>query len=234
VADDGATHGPGDYYGLSLVDGLPGWAHALLVVAAVTAVVAAGHFLSRPLFRAVGSTGLREACTPASLMVVLGLTAGLMVLKALVLALLARLANFASPNAYLAYHVLPPILQRTGAQLHRIPCLLGGIFRATGNQRRCTSLRVSAASSSTISWRHGGLLNSTGYSASGSILFFFPVSTLVLMRGAFGIPTFYVEDEIFFRKKRLAQIANELLASWRRVAGSVPGLLQATAIDYTG
>ena len=42
--------------------------------------------------------------------------------------------DFASPNAYLAYRALPPILQRTGAALHLAPCLLGGIFKATGNQ----------------------------------------------------------------------------------------------------
>ncbi len=42
--------------------------------------------------------------------------------------------DFGSPNAYLAYRALPPILQRTGAELVLTPCLLGGIFKATGNQ----------------------------------------------------------------------------------------------------
>ena len=41
--------------------------------------------------------------------------------------------DFGSPNAYLAYHALPPILERTGARLVINPCLLGGIFKATGN-----------------------------------------------------------------------------------------------------
>ena len=41
--------------------------------------------------------------------------------------------DFASPNAYLAYRALPPILERTGARLSINPCLLGGIFKATGN-----------------------------------------------------------------------------------------------------
>jgi len=41
--------------------------------------------------------------------------------------------DFGSPNAYLAYRALPPILARTGAQLIINPCLLGGIFKATGN-----------------------------------------------------------------------------------------------------
>lgn len=42
--------------------------------------------------------------------------------------------DFASPNAYLAYRAMPPILDRTGATLKLTPCLLGGIFKATGNQ----------------------------------------------------------------------------------------------------
>lgn len=42
--------------------------------------------------------------------------------------------DFGSPNAYLAYRALPPILERTGARLLITPCLLGGIFKATGNQ----------------------------------------------------------------------------------------------------
>ncbi len=42
--------------------------------------------------------------------------------------------DFASPNAYMAYRVLPGIAARNGATIHAIPCLLGGIFKATGNQ----------------------------------------------------------------------------------------------------
>lgn len=42
--------------------------------------------------------------------------------------------DFASPNAYLSYKVLPQIAARTGASVNLIPCLLGGIFKATGNQ----------------------------------------------------------------------------------------------------
>ena len=42
--------------------------------------------------------------------------------------------DFASLNAYLALSVLPELAERTGATLNVIPCLLGGIFKATGNQ----------------------------------------------------------------------------------------------------
>jgi len=39
-----------------------------------------------------------------------------------------------SPNAHLAHKVLPGVAQRTGATVRIVPCLLGGIFKATGNQ----------------------------------------------------------------------------------------------------
>jgi len=42
--------------------------------------------------------------------------------------------DFASQNAYLSHQVLPDITARTGAAVNLIPCLLGGIFKATGNQ----------------------------------------------------------------------------------------------------
>lgn len=42
--------------------------------------------------------------------------------------------DFGSPNAYLAHKVLPAIAARLGATVVAVPCLLGGIFKATGNQ----------------------------------------------------------------------------------------------------
>ena len=42
--------------------------------------------------------------------------------------------DFGSPNAYLAMKALPDLLDRTGADLFITPCLLGGIFKATGNK----------------------------------------------------------------------------------------------------
>jgi 2-hydroxychromene-2-carboxylate isomerase len=49
-------------------------------------------------------------------------------------AMIEFIFDFGSPNAYLAYRALPPILEETGARLVIIPCLLGGIFKATGNR----------------------------------------------------------------------------------------------------
>ena len=44
------------------------------------------------------------------------------------------LFDFGSPNVYLAYRALPPILERTGARLAITPVLLGGVFKATNNR----------------------------------------------------------------------------------------------------
>lgn len=41
--------------------------------------------------------------------------------------------DFASPNAYLVHKALPGLIARTGAVVRYTPCLLGGIFKATGN-----------------------------------------------------------------------------------------------------
>ncbi len=91
--------------------------------------------------------------------------------------------DFGSPNAYLAYKVLPPILERTGATLEIIPCLLGGIFKSTGNQPPLIA--------------YGGVKNKVAYERKESERFIarhdlddfrfnphFPVNTLMLMRGA--------------------------------------------------
>jgi 2-hydroxychromene-2-carboxylate isomerase len=42
--------------------------------------------------------------------------------------------DFASPNAWLVAQVLPQIARRHDADLQVVPCLLGGLFKLTGNQ----------------------------------------------------------------------------------------------------
>ncbi len=59
----------------SLVVGLPGWAYALVVVTSIGGVVSAGHYLSRPLFKFVASSELREIFTASALMLVIGIAA---------------------------------------------------------------------------------------------------------------------------------------------------------------
>ena len=190
--------------------------------------------------------------------------------------------DFGSPNAYFANRALPVLLKRTEAELVYVPCLLGGIFKATGNQSPMAAF--------------GGIKGKLEYEQLEMERFMkkhaitefqfnphFPVNTLLLMRGAivaerdgdlaryvkagfhhmwedpkkmddpgvfaeamglsgfdgdellkqtqdpgikqrlvdnttaavergvFGIPTFFVHDQMFFGKDRLDQVEDELL-----------------------
>ena len=93
------------------------------------------------------------------------------------------LFDFGSPNAYLAERVLPGIEQRTGVKFDYVPILLGGVFKATGNASPAETLR--------------GIKNKREYQTLETERFirrhnittfrmnpFFPVNTLMLMRGA--------------------------------------------------
>ncbi len=90
--------------------------------------------------------------------------------------------DFGSPNAYLAYRALPPILERTGARLAISPCLLGGIFKATGNQAPGVAF---AGVKGKLDYE---MLEMRRFIARHGIDKFrlnphFPVNTLMLMRG---------------------------------------------------
>jgi len=69
-AADAEHHGS-----FNLVADLPGWAHGLVVIGAVAAVIVGGHYLSRPLFRYVVQSGMREVFTAMALMLVIGIAA---------------------------------------------------------------------------------------------------------------------------------------------------------------
>ena len=191
------------------------------------------------------------------------------------------LFDFASPNAYLAYRVLPPILERTGATLEITPCLLGGLFKATGNQapfvafagvkgkveyerleikrfigkHRLTKFRMNphfpvntlllmrgfvAARAGGVGdayleaglrglWEEGvkmddpaalaAHLQAAGLDARGLLedaqrpdikQILADDTARAAERGAFGIPTFFVGDEMFFGKERLGQVEEAL------------------------
>jgi 2-hydroxychromene-2-carboxylate isomerase len=194
---------------------------------------------------------------------------------------LTFLFDFASANCWFAHRALPPLLQRTGARLDIEPVLLGGIFKATGNQSPMTAfanvkgkLDYERLEMRRFAVRHG----LTGFRMNPH----FPVNTLMLMRGflaaraagqgdayleaglqglweeglnfadpavlaarldragldgaaliergqapeiktalaeatekavargVFGLPTFFVGDEMFFGKERLSQVEEEL------------------------
>lgn len=189
--------------------------------------------------------------------------------------------DFGSPNAYLAMKILPPILERTGAELIITPALLGGIFKATGNKPPFVQY---AEAPSKMAYER---LEMMRFIAKHGLTAFsmnphFPINTLLIMRGAmvaedegkllpyvdavlkamweeglkmddpevvapflsangfdgpallartqedgikarlvantegavargvFGIPSFFVSDELFFGKERLGQVEEAL------------------------
>jgi 2-hydroxychromene-2-carboxylate isomerase len=189
--------------------------------------------------------------------------------------------DFGSPNAYLAWKVLPEIAARTHAQVNLIPCLLGGLFKLTGNE---SPVMAFGKVKGKLEYER---LETQRFIAKHRIQAFrfnphFPVNTLLIMRGllaagranvfdryletvlkamwedgrkmddpvvvaevlraagldakaildaaqdpvvkadlagntnaaaargAFGIPTFFVGDEMFFGKERLGQVEEEL------------------------
>ncbi len=75
AAQSATSHAADHHEELSLVAGLPGWAYGLVITASIAVVVVGGHFLSRPLFRFVASSGLREIFTATALMLVIGIAA---------------------------------------------------------------------------------------------------------------------------------------------------------------
>lgn len=105
--------------------------------------------------------------------------------------------DFGSPNAYLAWHAIQPVLERTGAKLDITPCLLGGIFKLTGNQAPWMSY---ANVKGKLDYER---LEMTRFISLHGLSKFkmnphFPVNTLSLMRGAIaakhdGILDTYVE-----------------------------------------
>lgn len=90
--------------------------------------------------------------------------------------------DFGSPNAWLAGQVLPGVAARTGAELRLVPCLLGGIFKATNNRSPAEAF--------------GGVQGKLAYEQLETRRFVarhglqrfrmnphFPVNTLLIMRG---------------------------------------------------
>lgn len=190
--------------------------------------------------------------------------------------------DFASPNAYLVHKAIPKIEARTGATFNYIPCLLGGIFKATGNQppmiafgdiknkpeydgleiqrfitrHNLTDFKMNPhfpvislmlVRGALVAERDGYLMKyidamvdamweqglklddpevlhqalaDAGFDADKIMADMsddaikaklMENTTAAVERGAFGIPTFFVGDEIFFGKERLGQV-EELLA----------------------
>lgn len=91
--------------------------------------------------------------------------------------------DFGSPNAYLAEVALAGIEQRTGAKFDYIPVLLGGIYKATGNMSPAESLRGIKNKPEYQRLEMDRFIRRHGITKFNSNPFF-PVNTLMLMRGA--------------------------------------------------
>jgi 2-hydroxychromene-2-carboxylate isomerase len=106
--------------------------------------------------------------------------------------------DFGSPNAYLSHLVIPEIEKRTGAHFEYVPVLLGGVFKLTNNRSPAETLK--------------GIRNKPEYERLETQRFirrhgitcfrsnpYFPVNTLMMMRGAFaarvvGVFQSYVDE----------------------------------------
>ena len=110
------------------------------------------------------------------------------------------LFDFGSPNAYLVHRAIPAIEARSAIRFDYVPVLLGGIFKATGNQSPGSAF---AHISSKLAY---GRLEIERFVARQGIEGFatnpdFPINTLLIMRGAvtaqrIGVFARYV-DEVF-------------------------------------
>lgn len=89
--------------------------------------------------------------------------------------------DFGSPTTYLAHTQLPRIAAETGARVDYVPMLLGGVFKATGNQ---SPVMVPAKGR----WMGGDLVRfARRYRVPFKFNPHFPINTLTLMRGAVGL-----------------------------------------------
>ena len=75
VAAGGEQGGGEAHDSFNLVDGLAPWAYGLVIISSVAFLTIGGHYLSRPLFKFVAASGLREIFTATALMLIIGIAA---------------------------------------------------------------------------------------------------------------------------------------------------------------
>jgi len=91
--------------------------------------------------------------------------------------------DFGSPNAYLSHLVIPGIERRTAAKFEYVPVLLGGVFKATNNRSPAQSLAGIKNKPDYERLEMQRFIKRHGITAFKSNPFF-PVNTLMMMRGA--------------------------------------------------
>jgi 2-hydroxychromene-2-carboxylate isomerase len=91
--------------------------------------------------------------------------------------------DFGSPNAWFAHRLIPGVEARTGARFAYVPVLLGGIFKATGNQAPMLAFAGIPAKTAYMSREMARFVRRHGLT---QFRFnpHFPVNTLALMRTA--------------------------------------------------
>jgi 2-hydroxychromene-2-carboxylate isomerase len=89
--------------------------------------------------------------------------------------------DFGSPTTYLAHTQMPKLAADTGARIDYVPMLLGGVFKAAGNQ---SPVMVPAKGR----WMGDDLQRfARRYRVPFTFNPHFPINTLTLMRGAIGL-----------------------------------------------
>jgi 2-hydroxychromene-2-carboxylate isomerase len=101
--------------------------------------------------------------------------------------------DFGSPNAYLSHLVIPQIEKRTGVAFEYVPVLLGGVFKLTNNRspvEAMASIKNKPEYERLEMERFVRRRRITRFRMNP----FFPVNTLVLMRGAVAAQSLGVFD----------------------------------------
>ncbi|MXP14146.1 2-hydroxychromene-2-carboxylate isomerase [Altererythrobacter confluentis] len=140
--------------------------------------------------------------------------------------------DFGSPNAYLAHKVIPAIEARTGEKFTHVPVLLGGIFKATGNQSPMMAFAGIPAKLAYEQMEMRRFISRHGLNRF-QLNPHFPVNTLPIMRGAIaaqelGVFDTYVESVFADMWERgLKMDAPDVIAAALQKAGLPAGALGA-------
>jgi len=144
------------------------------------------------------------------------------------------LFDFASPNAYLSYHVLRDVAERNDVELRLTPVLLGGLFKLTNNQ---SPMAAFAEVKGKLDYDN---LETQRFIAAHHLTRFrfnpyFPINTIALMRGfiaaqQMGVQQRYVDVnlEAMWEQERNMGDLEVALEVWTAAELDAQALLQAT------
>ena len=143
------------------------------------------------------------------------------------------LFDFASPNAYLSYHALSRLAERTGTHFTLTPVLLGGIFKLTNNQAPMVAFRDVKGKLDYEMLETKRFINSHGLN---HFRFnpHFPINTISLMRGfiaarQIGVLSEYIESNLkaMWERERNIGDAAVMKEVWRDAGLDADALVHA-------